>query len=203
MKTSSLLVAAIGPCSTNRRMTPVPPKKASALQEFTMTTSQDFSNSIPRTPARASLLAAGIAAALALSACAVPVTRTTHVYEGPATVAAAPAVLYGTVSRIDVIDTTLQPTGGGTVLGALIGGVVGNEFGHGAGRAAMTAIGAVGGAAIGTNAERQQAAVGSSTIYRVVIAFDNGSTRSYDYHSLNGLRAGERVRLQGGLIYRS
>jgi len=44
-------------------------------------------------------------------------------------------------------------TGGGAAIGAVIGGVLGNMIGHGGGRAAATAIGAIGGAAIGNNAE--------------------------------------------------
>ena len=156
-------------------------------------------------PARALRLARGagaLAAILALGACAVPVTRTTRVYDAPAVYAAVPAVEYGTVRRIDVIETTAQPTGGGVALGALIGGVVGNQFGHGSGRAAATALGAFGGAVIGNNAEQQQAAAASSRVYHVVVGFDDGRTRSFDYRALDGLRTGERVRLEGGVLMR-
>ena len=132
-----------------------------------------------RATARASLLVCTAAATLALTACAVPVTRTTRVDEDPAMVAVAPVAQYGTVRRIEVMATTQQPSGGGTALGAF------------------------GGAVIGKNAERQQAAANPTTVYRVVVAFDNGTTRSFDYHALNGLHAGERVRLEGGLIYRA
>jgi outer membrane lipoprotein SlyB len=144
----------------------------------------------------------GLATALVLSACAVPVTRTTRVYDAPVTYAAVPAMEYGTVRRIDVVETRLEPTGGGSVLGAVIGGVVGNQIGHGAGRAAATALGVFGGAVIGNNAEQQQAAANSSTVYHVVVGFDNGRTRSFDYHALDGLHTGERVRLEGGVLMR-
>ena len=113
------------------------------------------------------------------------------------------AVQYGTVRRIDVVETTEQPTGGGTVLGGLVGGVLGNQIGHGAGRAAATVLGAVGGGVIGNNLEQQQAAANSSRVYRVVVAFDHGSTRSFDYRELNGLRVGDRVRLDHGALERS
>lgn len=143
------------------------------------------------------------ALSLALAACAVPVVRTSSV-DGPGTpMAVGPTVQYGTVERIDLVETTMQPTGGGTALGALIGGVIGNRFGGGSGRAAATALGAVGGAVLGTNAECQQAAAGSAAVYRVVIDLDDGSRRSFDYSTLNGLHAGERVRLQDGLVYRA
>ncbi len=142
------------------------------------------------------------AALLTLTGCAVPVTRTTHVYEAPGRPVVA-YVEYGTVRRIDVIDTTVQPTGGGTVLGALVGGVVGNQIGHGSGRAAATALGVFGGAVAGNNIERTQAAAASSTVYRVIVNFDNGSSRSFDYRALDGLHTGERVRLQDGVLVRA
>ncbi|KAF1049489.1 glycine zipper 2TM domain-containing protein [Xylophilus sp.] len=47
-----------------------------------------------------------------------------------------------------------QPKSGvGALLGAVAGGVVGNAIGHGGGRAAATALGVVGGAALGDSAE--------------------------------------------------
>ena len=149
-------------------------------------------------------LAAGVAAlASLLSACAVPVTRTTDLYDTPGPAVAVGDVQYGTVRSIDVIETTEQPTGAGTVLGGLIGGVLGNEIGHGGGRAAATVLGAVGGGLIGNNLEQRQAAANSSRVYRVVVAFDRGSTRSFDYRDLNGLHVGERVRLDRGVLERS
>jgi outer membrane lipoprotein SlyB len=142
------------------------------------------------------------AAALMLAACAGPVTRTTRIYEAPG-VAVAPAVHYGTVQRIEVIETTQQAGGGGAVLGALVGGVFGNQVGHGSGRAAATALGAFGGAVLGDKAEHDQAAANSGTVYRVTVQFDDGRTRRFDYGALNGLQAGERVRLQGGQLDRA
>ena len=138
-----------------------------------------------------------------LAACAVPVTRTTHIYDAPAPAAAFGDVRYGTVSRIDVIDTTERPSGGGAVLGGLIGGVLGNQIGHGAGRAAATVLGAFGGGVIGNDIEHNQAAASSSRVYHVIVHFDHGGTRSFDYRELNGLRVGERVRLDHGVLGRA
>ncbi|MBC7602230.1 MAG: glycine zipper 2TM domain-containing protein [Ramlibacter sp.] len=47
-----------------------------------------------------------------------------------------------------------QSSGGGAVIGALVGGLLGNQIGHGGGRAAATALGVVGGAAVGNNVEQ-------------------------------------------------
>ena len=141
-------------------------------------------------------------AAAALSACAVPVTRTTRVYEAAPPPVYAPAVRYGTVDRIEEVTTRAEPTGGGTLLGALVGGVVGNQFGHGSGRAAATALGAFGGAVVGNNVEQQQAAAASDRHWRVFVHFDDGQRREFDYSVFNGLRAGERVRLHDGVLER-
>lgn len=46
-----------------------------------------------------------------------------------------------------------RTTGGGAVLGAIVGGAVGNSIGKGSGRAAATAIGVLGGAAVGNQIE--------------------------------------------------
>lgn len=159
-------------------------------------------------PSRATQLAAALGACIAglvLSGCAVPVTRTTHVYEAPGYPAPAPvaAKRYGTVERIDVIETHQGDSGGGAVLGGLLGGVVGNQIGHGAGRAAATALGVFGGAVAGDHIERNEAAANSGTVYRVFVEFDDGSRRNFDYRALNGLRTGDRVRLQHGVLDRA
>jgi outer membrane lipoprotein SlyB len=150
-------------------------------------------------------LHAAAAAALAglITGCAAPVTRVTRVVDEPPRFAPAPAWdRYGSVMRIEEVQTSAQPTGGGALLGGLIGGVVGNQFGHGAGRAGMTALGVFGGAVVGDNAERNQAAASSSHYYRVFVRFDDGQRREFDYGDLAGLRTGERVRLHDGVLQR-
>jgi outer membrane lipoprotein SlyB len=144
-------------------------------------------------------------ASLLLSGCAEPVTRTTHVYEAPGYPSRSPVMStrFGTVERIDVIETEHGDSGGGAMLGALVGGVVGNQVGHGVGRAAATALGAFGGAVVGDHVERNDAAARSGTVYRVFVQFDDGGHRSFDYRSLNGLHTGERVRLQYGMLDRA
>ena len=153
---------------------------------------------------RAGLLGAVAAAAL-LSACAVPVTRSTRVIEGPGYAPAAPAayVQYGTVTRIEEIATQVGDSGGGAALGAVIGGVLGNQVGHGGGRAAATALGLFGGAVVGDKVERNNAAAASNVVYRVHVRFDDGSTRHFDYRGLDGLHDGERVRLENGVLGRA
>lgn len=162
---------------------------------------------VARAAVRPAFLAAvgSAVAGLLLAGCAAPVTRTTHVYEAPGYPPPPPvaATRYGTVERIDVIETRQGDSGGGAVLGALVGGVVGNQIGHGAGRAAATALGVFGGAVAGDHIERNEAAVNSGTVYRVYVDFDDGSRRQFDYRGLNGLRTGDRVRLHHGVLDRA
>ncbi len=147
---------------------------------------------------------ATIAAAVALSACAVPVVQTRRVIGGPDTVPMAPAsyARFGTVTRIEEIDTRVGISGGGAALGGAIGGVVGNQVGHGTGRAAATVLGIFGGAIVGDNVERSNAAAASGTIYRVFVRFDDGGVNHFDYRGLGGLHSGERVRLEHGALGR-
>jgi len=96
--------------------------------------------------------------------------------------AAAFATEYGTVvSSTPVIGQVAVPqricndeqvrvaprtSGGGAVVGALVGGAIGNSVGSGMGRAAATGLGVIAGAAIGDNAERENAQPVTSTVQR-------------------------------------
>ncbi len=79
------------------------------------------------------------------------------------------------------------------MIGGVLGGVIGNQFGHGLGRAAMTGVGAAGGAIAGNNVERnyKTAVVG----YRVHVRLDNGNTRTFQRKNIGNLHVGDRVRL--------
>lgn len=162
-----------------------------------------FAGAAARRPTRLAAVLVTTAVLTAMAGCAVPVTRTTRVYESPVPLRQEPVVeRYGSVARIDEVDTTLQPTGGGSVLGAVVGGVLGNQVGRGAGRAAATALGVFGGAVVGNNVEQNQAAAASSRHYRVFVQFDDGGRREFDYRDLAGLRSGDRVRVHAGVLER-
>jgi outer membrane lipoprotein SlyB len=145
---------------------------------------------------------AAIAFSVALSGCAVPVTRTAWVDSTPQ----APVVreaTRGTVEQIAALETRAEPSGGGAVLGALAGGLIGSRFGGGLGRAVATGAGVVGGAVLGNSIEQNRAAAaGESTVYRVTVRMDDDTRRSVDYRSLDGLHVGERVHFANGLLVR-
>lgn len=115
--------------------------------------------------------------------------------------AAVPRNRIGSIVAIDPIRTRPQGSGAGAVIGGVLGGVIGNQFGHGLGRAAMTGVGAAGGAIAGNNVERnyKEGVAG----YRVHIRLDNGSTRTFERKNIGNLHVGDRVRLDANGFRRS
>lgn len=107
---------------------------------------------------------------------------------------------YGNVSSIEVVPVDSRSSAGGAVLGAVIGAVIGNQIGSGSGRAAATGLGAVGGAVIGNNIQNRNR--NDNEVYRISVRMDNGQTAQYDYQSIDNLRVGDRVRVEGGQLHR-
>jgi len=146
------------------------------------------------------LLSAAAVGALALvTACSSTPPRSDAVYEAPT----ASAPMYGETGRvtsIEVVPVASRPSGAGAILGAVIGGVIGNQFGSGSGRALATGAGIVGGAVAGNAVENRNKR--DDEIYRVWIRLDNNTMRSLDFHRVDDLRVGDRVRYDGGQLYR-
>jgi len=105
------------------------------------------------------------------------------------------------VSNIEAVPVASRTSGGGALLGGVVGAVIGNQIGHGSGRAAATGVGAVGGALIGNSLERRNRNDGE--IYRVSVRFDHGNVGQFDYEQIDDLRVGDRVRAEGGQLYRN
>ena len=113
--------------------------------------------------------------------------------------AAPPSNTVGAISQIDPITET-QASGVGAVAGGVLGGVVGHQFGKGNGNKAMTVLGAVGGAVAGHQVEK---AANSKVVgYRVQVHLDNGETRTFEPAQLDGLKVGDRVRIDQGQLRR-
>jgi outer membrane lipoprotein SlyB len=113
---------------------------------------------------------------------------------------AVPSYSVGAVESIEPITQRPQGSGAGAVIGGVLGAVVGNQFGHGLGRAAMTGVGAAGGAVAGNNVERnyKKGVVG----YRVNVRLDNGRMRTFQRTSIGSLHVGDRVRLDASSFHR-
>jgi outer membrane lipoprotein SlyB len=126
-----------------------------------------------------------------------PVKATEPVQE--VKVAAAPPSTVGAVTQIDPITET-SASGVGAVAGGALGGVVGHQFGKGDGKKAMTVLGVLGGAVAGHQVEKAHntKVVG----YRVHVQLDNGETRTFEPTQLDGLKVGDRVRVQQGQLQR-
>ena len=147
------------------------------------------------------------AAALALAGCAVPPSHEaqypgTHPGTYPGSYPAAYSG-YGYVDSVEVIPAsgTTGP-GIGAVGGAVVGGVLGNQIGSGSGRAAATVGGAVAGGVIGHQIEKHVKGPAQAAQYRYRVRMDDGSYQTYAQDFDAGVRAGDRVRVDNGRVYR-
>jgi len=151
--------------------------------------------------------AAACAVAIAsLAACATrhndypPAYQTGVVTEPAASPASSQYAEVGTVRTIDVVPMSARTSGGGAILGGVIGAVIGNQVGAGVGRAAATAAGAIGGAVAGNAIERHSKR--EDEVFHVGVRFDDGSFREFNFQRVDDLQVGDRVRWEGGQLYR-
>jgi outer membrane lipoprotein SlyB len=137
------------------------------------------------------------AATTATSAASTAVAPATAAMPLPAPVPARPAMCSdcGTVESIHAIQHSGQGSGLGAIAGGLLGAVVGNQFGHNNGRAAMTVLGAGGGAYVGNEIEKDSKRV---TTYQVRVRLDRGKTRELYQRDLPSVHVGEHVRIIDG-----
>ena len=112
----------------------------------------------------------------------------------------APVYRQGVVDRIEVIKKSDTNNIAGTIIGGIAGGLLGHQVGGGSGQTAATILGGVGGAVAGSQV--QQRTRGPNETFRVTIRFENGATETIKQDDINELRTGDRVRIDGGRIYR-
>jgi len=129
---------------------------------------------------------------------------------GPQVAEAAPAqrvaqngahIELGHVTAIHAVASHAAPSGGGAVVGGVVGGVLGNQIGRGSGRTAATVLGVAGGALAGNELEKERSK--TVTSYRVTVRTDTGHTRVFEADHLDGLKVGDRVRVDGGVLRRA
>jgi outer membrane lipoprotein SlyB len=106
----------------------------------------------------------------------------------------------GTVRDVARVQIQQGTTGGGAVLGMIIGGLVGSQFGGGSGQVAATAVGAVGGAAVGNAIEQDSANHASGTAWRFRVELDDGRMATVTQYENPGFHPGNRVEIQGDHI---
>ncbi len=111
-----------------------------------------------------------------------------------------PQYSQGVVDRIEVIKKGDRNNLAGTIIGGIAGGLIGHQIGGGSGQTAATIIGGVGGAVAGN--QIQQRRRGADETFRVTVRFDNGATEVIRQDDISDLRTGDRVRIDGGRVYR-
>lgn len=107
---------------------------------------------------------------------------------------------YGVVDAIDVVPAENRNNAlAGTIIGGVIGGVLGHQVGSGRGNDVATVAGAVGGAVVGHEVGRSG---GRGDTYVVRVRVDDRSYQTVSQDGLDGLRVGDRVRIEDGRVRR-
>jgi outer membrane lipoprotein SlyB len=112
----------------------------------------------------------------------------------------SPTYSQGVVDRIEVIRKGDNNNIAGTIIGGIAGGLIGHQIGGGSGQTAATIIGGVGGAVAGNQV--QQRTRGANETFRVTVRFDNGATQTIAQDDIRDMRTGDKVRVEGGRVYR-
>lgn len=103
----------------------------------------------------------------------------------------------GTVVSVDTIVEKGKGTGIGAVGGAVVGGVAGHQVGGGRGKDVATAVGVIGGAFAGNEAEK---AIRKTKHYEVSVRMENGSRQTFNYQNPPSFAAGDEVKVESGKL---
>ncbi|WP_146204460.1 glycine zipper 2TM domain-containing protein [Massilia glaciei] len=104
-----------------------------------------------------------------------------------------------TIESVNVVEVTGDGNYLGTIGGGVLGAVLGSQVGKGSGKTAAQIAGALGGAYIGRNIERNAK---KTNHYEVLVRFQNGGTQTVTYENDPGVRVGEKVRVNDGVLTR-
>lgn len=96
-----------------------------------------------------------------------------------------------TVESVRAVTQPATSSGIGTIGGSVIGGALGSQIGKGNGRAAMAALGAIGGGMLGYEVEQR---INGTRGYDVTLRMDDGARRTVRYERDPGFRVGDRIR---------
>ncbi|HEU4372167.1 MAG TPA: glycine zipper 2TM domain-containing protein [Telluria sp.] len=105
-----------------------------------------------------------------------------------------------TVEAINVVEVNGDGNYLGTLGGGLVGGLLGSQVGSGNGKTAAEVAGALAGAYAGRNLERNNGR--NTKHFEVVIRYPNGGTQTVQYANDPGLRVGEKVKINEGVLTR-
>ena len=102
-----------------------------------------------------------------------------------------PVARSGTIESIRQVDKQRYVNGAGAVVGGLLGTGLGSLIGGGSGRTAAMIVGAVGGAVVGNEMQKNQ----TELIWEIGVRYDDGSYGTIMQTQPPGLRIGDRVRV--------
>ena len=105
-----------------------------------------------------------------------------------------------TVEAINVVEVNGDGNYIGTIGGGVVGALLGSQVGGGNGKTAAEIAGALGGAYVGRNIDRNNAR--QTKHFEVVIRFPNGGSQTVQYANDPGLRVGEKVKVNDGVLTR-
>jgi outer membrane lipoprotein SlyB len=105
-----------------------------------------------------------------------------------------------TVEAINVVEVNGDGNYIGTIGGGVVGALLGSQVGGGSGKTAAEVAGALGGAYVGRNIDRNNAR--QTKHFEVVVRFPNGGSQTVQYANDPGLRVGEKVKINEGVLTR-
>jgi outer membrane lipoprotein SlyB len=106
----------------------------------------------------------------------------------------------GTVDSVLPISQQGQGSGAGAVLGGLLGGVLGHQVGGGRGKDVATVAGAVGGAVLGNQIEKSNK---TTQHMNIRVKLEDGTYQTIKSETDQGLRIGDRVKIENGRLIRN
>jgi outer membrane lipoprotein SlyB len=104
-----------------------------------------------------------------------------------------------TIDAINVVEVNGEGNYLGAVGGGVVGALLGSQVGSGNGRTAAQVAGALGGAYAGRNIQRN---ANKTTHFEVVVRYTNGGTQTITYENDPGVRVGEKVKVNNGVLTR-
>ena len=146
-------------------------------------------------PKRTALIC--LAATTLLTACAAP-SQSGTVYSA-SEARREQIVRMGVVESVREVSIQRDPSGVGTVAGAVVGGIAGSDIGGGKGSSVASVLGAVAGGMVGSALENRTKLVKG---YEITVRLDSGELRAYVQEADEQFKPGERVRLvsTGGTV---
>lgn len=138
-----------------------------------------------------------VAASALLSACAAPSSSGT-VYSA-SEARREQIVRMGVVESVREVSIQRDPSGVGTIAGAVVGGIAGSDIGGGKGSSVASVLGAVAGGMVGSAIENKTKLVKG---HEITVRLDSGELRAYVQEADEQFKPGERVRLvsTGGTV---